>query len=174
MAQHILTEAERLQGSRLGVLSRREQSRLVKKLAKMDFDKTTIEKLVEFFKVLVASPPGLFLTGSLLIDGLEALGYFGATSNAMPNSPSSPGASNNLLGLWQQVFSTMPGGREVLEVIAGTTGQSYAGGITAGIPQGRINASYLQAGLFSICMVQALGGGAGISTLATAALSALK
>lgn len=167
MSKHQFTVDETLRGVHASVLSRRDQSKLIKKLAKMDFDKATVEKLIEVFKVLVSSPPGLFLTGSLIIDALEALGYFGSTK--MTSSGSSQGSSFDQI--FKGIFTSFPGVPQFLEVV-----QSQLPGGTSNnvIPIGRLNAGYLQAGLFTICTIQALGGGQGISTLATAAISALK
>lgn len=144
-------------------MSRRDQAKLIKKLAKMDFDKTTVEKILEFFKVIVSSPPGLFLTGSLIIDGLEALGYFGATQSTGSNQVAQ-GAANAFLSGFTSVFPT--GAKEFLQGIITASG--------ANVPPGRVTAAYLNSGLFIICLTEALGGGQGLSTLATAAISALK
>lgn len=162
--RHVFTAQETLEGVRASVMSRRDQAKLIKKLAKMDFDKTTVEKIVEFFKVIVSSPPGLFLTGSLIIDGLEALGYFGATENSTNNNQVAQGAANAFFQGFTSVFPT--GAKEFLQGIISTSGTN--------VPPGRVTAAYLNSGLFIICLTEALGGGQGLSTLATAAISALK
>jgi hypothetical protein len=137
-----------------------------KYLAKLHLDSVTIGKVMELVKVIIAQPGGIFLVGWLTIDMLERIGYFGTVTPATPNQIAAGQKANDFISM---LSKALPPGLSQAFQLGGAFGANVGTGNT-----GAVDAAFLKTGLFSICMVQALGGGQGIATLGTAALAALK
>lgn len=179
-ARHVFTPEEGELGVRSSKSSRRAQLKLEKKLAEMHLEGQTLSKVMDILKVILASPSGVFIVGSLAIDGLERIGYFGNTAEGSGNSSgtndlnkikSQGGLQGGAITYVQDFFKLFGDVNPLIPIVNQLTGGSLTGNTNA---PGSLNAEILQGELFAICMAQALGGGQGISTLATSVIAGLK
>ena len=181
--RHTFSKEEGELGVKNSRLGRKNWIKFEKQLAKLGLEKATIEKVLEIAKVVIAQPGGLFIIGSLLIDGLQRVGYFGATNPA--SSPAKTSSGSNQVqsiigGILNWIENPLASGLSagsggLLSNPAQTQSNSLLGSLFAGTSSpSNLTAELLQAEFFAICMTSALGGGQGIATLGTAALAALK
>lgn len=168
--RHIFSKEEGGLGVRNSRLSRKAQMKLEKMLAKSHLDSVAIGKFMDILKVLIASPAGVFLGGYFLISIFDKLGFWGGKSTDQQKKTYNaildltPEPLKSLISLANQI----PGGS-----LLGDLGVTPLPG-SPGSPNASSEAEWLKIGLFSICMMQAAGGGQGISTLATAAIAGTK
>lgn len=142
------------QAAQKAVEARKENRKTTRWLAKLGFKQAEAAKLFDLLQTAVATPIGTFLAGWFLIDVLDRLGYFNKnTTNGKQSSQQQQAqqalqqiASGSISGILTKLATNG------LFTITSPTGQSA-------------DADLLKAGIFSIAMVQAVGGGSGLNSL---------